>query len=1182
MSDAAPRPFKKLLVANRGEIAIRVLRGASELDLRTVAIYTHEDRYSLHRYKADESYELGAKDEPLQPYLDIEAILACAKTCGAEAIHPGYGFLSENLQFATRCREEGIIFIGPTPEAMAQMGDKNMTKQLARRCDVPVIEDSNGAVADPKSAQKIAEQIGYPIMVKAAAGGGGRGMRVVREPEKLAAAFEEASSEALRAFGNGEVFLERFVERPKHIEVQLIGDTYGNLVHLYERDCSVQRRFQKVVEVAPATTLPDFVKLKLYDYALKLGRESGYSCAGTAEFLVDPQNNVFFIEVNPRIQVEHTVTEEVTGIDIVRSQLLICMGYRLTDDVLRIASQESIPLNGVAIQCRVTTEDPANDFKPDYGTLTAYRSASGFGIRLDAGSAYPGAVISPFFDSLLVKVTAQGRTLRGAAQRLHRALREFRVRGVKTNADFLLNLLRDEDFLSGDYTVEYLKEHPELFELPVRRDRGTKVLRYLAHTIVNGNEQVKGGRPELRSPSVPSPSAESNSSDGLRKLLLDEGAEAFAKHVKSDKRIFYTDTTFRDAHQSLLATRMRTIDILDVASAYDRDHAADLFSVEMWGGATFDVCLRFLREDPWERLRLLREAMPRVPFQMLLRGSNGVGYKAYPDNLIEAFTERAAKEGIDVFRIFDALNWVESLKPAIRTVRERTHAVAEACLCYTGDLSDPKENKYTLQYYLDLARQLEDAGAHMLAIKDMAGLLKPRAAELLIPALQEAVDLPIHLHTHDTSSIQAATYLSAVKAGVDVIDCALAGMSGLTSQPNFNSVVAMLEATEREREINLDSLNKHAQYWEAVRTYYRPFETELRSGTAEIYDTEIPGGQYSNLRPQARGLGLEHRFEEVKKNYARADEMLGRLVKVTPSSKVVGDLALFMTSNDLTREQMLDPNNNLSWPDSVRQLMRGDLGQAPNGFPKDLQQAVLQGEQPFTERPNAHLEPIDFKAEAEAFAKTYPELAGVVSKQSGGFGAGQIKTNNQANRNAAVQSLAEEPSTDLLSHLLYPEVFAKYAEFSREYGAVLPIPTPAFFYGLEPNEEIEVELEPGKTIVVKYLSRTETTASGEVLVLFKLNGQTRSEVTQDANANITVVRNRLAAGPGEIGAPLQGAISRVLVKPGDTVEAGDPLFVLEAMKMESTVTAPQDGEVKEVVLGPKSLVASGDLVVVLG
>ncbi len=1216
---AAPtHPFRKLLVANRGEIAIRVLRAAAELDLRTVAIYTREDRYSLHRYKADESYEIGAPDEPLKPYLDVEAILACAKTCGAEAIHPGYGFLSESLVLATRCREEGIIFVGPTPEAMAQMGDKRRTKELARRCNVPVIEDSEEAITSPDIARREAARIGYPIMVKAAAGGGGRGMRVVRAEDALEAAYTEASSEALRAFGDGSIFLERYVERPKHIEVQLLGDTHGNLVHLYERDCSVQRRFQKVVEVAPCTSLPEFVKQKLYDYAIRLGTEAGYSCAGTVEFLVDPAFNVFFIEVNPRIQVEHTITEEITGIDIVRSQLLICMGHRLTDNQLRIFPQEMVPLHGVAIQCRVTTEDPASGFKPDYGTLTAYRSASGFGIRLDAGSAYPGAVISPFFDSLLVKVTAAGRTLPGAAQRLHRALREFRVRGVKTNIDFLLNLLREPDFLSGKYTVAYLEEHPELFNLPQRRDRATKVLKYLSHTIINGNESIRGrvGERDWRRPIIPAPASQSpglaastniapsSSASGLitdggyRQLLLDQGATAFAKTIAADPRIHYTDTTFRDAHQSLLATRMRTKDMLDVAAAYDRDHGVDLFSLEMWGGATFDVCLRFLREDPWERLTLLRAAMPRIPFQMLLRGSNGVGYKAYPDNLVEAFIERSAHDGIDIYRIFDSLNWIDNMLPAIKCVAERTHAVAEAAICYSGDLSNPAENKYTLDYYLTLARQLEDAGAHMLCIKDMAGLLKPRAAELLIPALKAAVDLPIHLHTHDTSSIQAATYLSAVKAGVDVIDCALASMSGLTSQPNFNSIVAMLEDTERERPLDLHSLNRHAQYWEAVRTYYRPFETELRAGTAEVYDTEIPGGQYSNLRPQAQALGLEDRFEEVKLNYALADRLLGRLIKVTPSSKVVGDLALFITSNRLSEAQLLDPNNGLSWPESVRELMRGDLGQAPGGFPEAIQKAVLQGEKPYTTRPNAHLAPIDFAAEAEAFAKTYPELPDPRPKaiafsdstdSSSTSSTDSSSTSSTANPAAASTTSTSSTlkfgktliDTNLLSSLLYPEVFKGYVEFTDTFGDVTPLPTSAFYYGLAPNEEIEVGIERGKTIVVKYLSRTVPSETGEVLVLFRLNGQTRTEVAQDLSAKVEVVRNRRAERLGEVGAPLQGAISRMLVEAGATVEAGQPLFVLEAMKMESTVTAPIAGVIAELSLAAKALVAVGDLVVVI-
>ncbi|RMF26069.1 MAG: pyruvate carboxylase, partial [Bacteroidetes bacterium] len=744
-----------------------------------------------------------------------------------------------------------------------------------------------------------------PLMVKAAAGGGGRGMRVVRTEEELEQAFLSARSEARTAFGDDTVFLERYIENPKHVEVQILGDRYGNLIHLFERDCSVQRRFQKVVEIAPCLTLSPQTKNRLYDYALQLMRAADYSCAGTVEFLVDAEENIFFIEVNPRIQVEHTITEEITGVDIVRTQILVCMGYPLEHPQIFIRDQKDVQIHGCAIQCRITTEDPANNFQPDYGTLVAYRSASGFGIRLDAGSAYPGAVISPFFDSLLVKVTAWGRTMKGAAQRLHRALREFRIRGVKTNVDFLLNLLQHETFVRGEATVNFIQDHPELLQLPLRRDRGTKVLHYLAGVIVNGHPDVayKDERKHrfFRPPVVPDFEPGAPVPEGSRQRLQRLGPEGFARWLKEEKAIQYTDTTFRDAHQSLFATRLRTFDMLRVAESYARHHGADLFSVEMWGGATFDVALRFLKECPWSRLQLLREVMPNVCFQMLLRGSNAVGYKAYPDNLVVRFIEEAARYGIDIFRIFDSLNWVEAMKVSIRAVREHTNGIAEACICYTGDLSDPSRKKYNLQYYLDLARRLEDAGAHILAIKDMAGLLKPRAAEILIPALKETVSLPIHLHTHDTSSIQPATYLRAVEAGVDAIDVAIASMSGLTSQPNFNSVVAMLKGHEREKPIDLPSLNRFATYWEAVRQYYYPFETELRAGTAEVYEHEIPGGQYSNLRPQARSLGLEHKFEQIKANYKAANELLGDIVKVTPSSKVVGDLALFMTANDLSK-----------------------------------------------------------------------------------------------------------------------------------------------------------------------------------------------------------------------------------------------------------------------------------------
>ena len=1142
--------FEKLMVANRGEIAIRVLRAASELNLRTVAIYTWEDRYSLHRYKADEAYQIGTDDEPLKPYLDIEEILTVAKENEVDAIHPGYGFLSENVQFARRCREEGIAFVGPAPEVMEELGDKVAAKVLARRVQVPIIEDSRQPLTEEGIALEEARRIGFPVVVKAAAGGGGRGMRVVLEEKKLKEAYNEARGEAKTAFGDDTVFLEKFIENPKHIEVQILGDQHGNIVHLFERDCSVQRRFQKVVEVAPAVTLQQRTKGQLYEYALNLAREVGYNNAGTVEFLVDKDENIYFIEVNPRIQVEHTVTEEITGIDLVRSQILIAMGYPLHHKTIFIRGQEDIECHGVAIQCRVTTEDPSNDFQPDYGTLIAYRSAAGMGIRLDAGSAFPGAKISPFFDSLLVKVTAWGRTQKGAAQRLHRALREFRIRGVKTNIGFLLNLLQHETFQEGEATVNFIKDNRQLVEPPNWRDRGTKMLRYLADVIVNGHPDVKHYDPDIEflTPVVPAFNPHAPVPNGPRQKLQELGPEGFAQWLKGQKSIQYTDTTFRDAHQSLLATRMRTYDMLKVARSFAQHHSNDVFSMEVWGGATFDVSMRFLKECPWKRLEFLRQAIPNICFQMLLRGSNAVGYTAYPDNLIIKFIEEAAEAGIDIFRIFDSLNWVEAMKVSIRTVRERTNSVAEASICYTGDITNPSHPKYNLQYYLDLAKRLEDEGAHIIAIKDMAGLLKPMAAELLITELKNTVHTPIHLHTHDTSSIQAATYVKAIEAGVDVVDVAISSMSGLTSQPNFNSIVAMMEQHEREHPVDLQSLNAFSDYWESVRRYYYPFETELRAGTAEVYDHEIPGGQYSNLRPQARSLGLEGQFETVKKNYQIANDLFGDIVKVTPSSKVVGDMALFMTSNGLTKEDILQRGASLSFPDSVKALMRGDLGQAEGGFPPDIQKIVLKGEKPYTDRPNAHLEPVDFEAEFPAFQKEFGEHLDL---------------------------------RNFLSYKLYPKVYRDYREHYEQFGLIRALPSPAFFFGLKFNEEILVSLAPGKNLLIKYLNVTEPDFQGNRLVFFQLNGQTRSIPVHDRKLKLDLVVHRKAETEKEVGAPLQGSISKILVSEGDTVEANTPLFIIEAMKMESTITSPVAGKVKKVHLKEKTLVEQDDLVVEL-
>ncbi len=1140
--------FKKILVANRGEIAIRILRAASELKLHTVAMYTYEDRYSLHRYKADEAYQIGPEEEPLKPYLDIEEIISLAKDKQADAIHPGYGFLSENVNFARRCREEGITFIGPAPETMERLGDKVAAKKLARELNVPLIEGSREALVSEDIVLAEAKRIGFPIMVKAAAGGGGRGMRVVHNESELINEYKEAKGEAKTAFGDDTVFLEKFIERPKHIEVQILGDKHGHIIHLHERDCSVQRRFQKVVEIAPCITLSDAVKEKLYGYAIQLAKAVNYSHAGTVEFLVDQHDNIYFIEVNPRIQVEHTITEEITGVDLVRSQLLIAMGYPLSDPIINIKGQEDIKVFGCAIQCRLTTEDPSNDFKPDYGTLIAYRSAAGFGIRLDAGSAFPGAKISPFFDSLLVKVTAWGRTLPGAAERLHRALREFRVRGVKTNVSFLLNLLQDETFQQGKATVNFIPEHPELLQPPNWQDRATKMLRYLAEVIINDNPDVKfkDDNKVFLTPMVPAFDPKTPFPKGTRDRLKALGPEDFAKWLKDQKAIQYTDTTFRDAHQSLLATRMRTYDMVQIAESFARHHADDVFSMEVWGGATFDVAMRFLKEDPWNRLASLRKRIPNILFQMLLRGSNAVGYTAYPDNLVEKFIEEAAETGIDLFRIFDSLNWVEAMKISIKTVREKTSSLAEACICYTGDITDPNRTKFDLQYYLDLAKELEDAGAHIIAIKDMAGLLKPLAAEMLVSRLKETISLPIHLHTHDTSSIQAASYLKAIEAGVDVVDVALSSMAGLTSQPNFNSIVGMMKGHERENPVNQHSLNAFSNYWESVRQFYYPFETELRAGTAEVYEHEIPGGQYSNLRPQARGLGLEDQFETIKVNYRAANELFGDIIKVTPSSKVVGDMAMFMTSNGLNKEDVLKQGDKLAFPDSVKALMRGDLGQIKGGFPEDIQKMVLKGEKPYTDRPNAHLEPIDFNKELPLFKKTFGEKLDI---------------------------------RDFLSYKLYPKVFTEFREHFQNYGSLQNLPSLAFFYGLKPNEEIIVTLAPGKNILIKYLNSTYADEQGVRLVFFQLNGQTRSIPVRDLNIKTDVAIHRKASGDHEVGAPLQGSLSKILVKEGDEIAVNAPLFIIEAMKMESTITAPSAGRVKKVHLSEKTLVEQDDLVI---
>jgi len=1144
------KKISKLLVANRGEIAIRILRAASELKITTVSVYTYEDRFSPHRFKADEAYQIGADDEPLKPYLDIEALISVCKRHKVDAIHPGYGFLSENVDLAQRCKDEGIIFVGPKPQVMAALGDKVIAKQNAIAANVPVIENSKAELTSLEIAHKEADRIGYPVMIKAASGGGGRGMRVLHDATELEKAFSEAKSEAAKAFGDSTVFLEKYINAPKHIEVQILGDNFGNLVHLYERDCSVQRRFQKVVEVAPSIGLKPVTREKLYEYALNIARHVNYNNAGTVEFLVDKDENVYFIEVNPRVQVEHTITEEVTGFDIVRSQIHIASGHKLSDDEIGIDQQEDISCNGFAIQCRITTEDPENNFQPDYGEIIAYRSSGGFGIRLDVGSAFPGAVISPFFDSLLVKVSAWGRTLEGAVQRSHRALREFRIRGIKTNIAFLENVLEHETFYTGNATVAFIDQQPELFKIDKSFDRGTKTLRYLANISVNGNPDIKdiNRDKKFRKPVIPKCDRLAKYPPGTKDKLNELGADGFVDWIKQQDKVLITDTTLRDAHQSLLATRLRTEDMLVIAEGLAKNHP-QIFSLEMWGGATFDVSMRFLHECPWDRLKVLRRFIPNILLQMLFRGSNAVGYKAYPDNLLEMFIVKSWENGIDVFRIFDSLNWIKGMEKSIKYVREQTGGIAEGAICYTGDLLNTSpDNKYTLEYYLTLARQLQDAGAHTLAIKDMAGLLKPYATKELIPALKGAVDLPIHLHTHDTSSIQAATILAAVECGVNIFDAALASMSGLTSQPNLNSLVAMLQDHPRGPEFDLESLNRYSNYWEDVREVYYPFESGLKSGTAEVYEHEIPGGQYSNLRPQAIALGLEHKFTEIKKTYALVNKAFGDIVKVTPSSKVVGDMAMFMVANGLTIADILQSDDALAFPESVVDMFRGELGQPLGGFPEDLTKVILKGEKPFTGRPNEHLHPVDFEREFAEFQQEFD---------------------------------TKQTELDFLSYKMYPAVFKEFYQHEQQYGGVTHIPSAQFFFGMNPGEETLVKIGTGKVIIIKLNYISEADSEGMRTVSFDLNGQTRNIKIKDNAIKSTKKVNRKAEKANEVGSPLQGKLSAVLVAEGDKVIKDDTLFVIEAMKMETNVAAPVMGLIKKIHLPPGEMLEQDDLVIEL-
>ncbi len=1142
------KTIKKLLVANRSEIAIRIMRAARELEIEPVAIYSEEDRLTLHRFNANESYRVGHGKKPIDAYLDIEDVIRIAKEANCDAIHPGYGLLSENPEFAERCAEEGIIFVGPSATVMRKLGNKVEARNIAKAADVPVMPASDPLPEPLEECQTIAQEIGYPVMLKASWGGGGRGMRVIESDADLASQLAVARREAASAFGNDEVYFEKLVRRARHVEVQIIGDSHGNLVHLYERDCSVQRRHQKVVERAPAPYLDDARRKEICESALKLTRSVNYGNAGTVEFLMDVDSgDYYFIEVNPRVQVEHTVTEQITGLDIVKSQIRIAMGGEIGTASSGIPTQENIEMRGSALQCRVTTEDPRNSFIPDYGHIVAYRSPAGPGIRLDAGTAYSGAVITRHYDSLLVKVTSVGQDDTEAAQRMLRALGEFKVRGVETNLAFLQRLVAHPAFAVADYTTRFIDNTPELLDIPDEDTSGVQLLSYIADVVVNGNPMVKGrAEPTTRREPV-APVAGPDMSDGVRQILDRDGPDAVVSFLKSQSKPLVTDTTFRDAHQSLLATRMRTRDMLRIAPYY-AEKLPGLFSVESWGGATFDVSMRFLCEDPWERLHSLRERTPNLMHQMLLRSANGVGYKNYPDNVVRFFIKESAKAGVDVFRIFDCLNWVENMRLAIDEVAS-SGKIAEAAICYTGDILDPRRTKYSLKYYVDMAKQLEQAGAHILGIKDMAGLLKPAAARTLVSALKDAVDLPIHFHTHDTSGAAAASVIAAVEAGVDVFDAAMDSMSGLTSQPNLGSIVAALAHGDHDTGLSIDAIREVSDYWEQVRGQYAAFESDVRAGASEVYLHEMPGGQFTNLKEQASSLGIGRRWHEVAQNYADVNLAFGDIVKVTPSSKVVGDMALMMTTSELSIDQVCDPDVEIAFPESVVALFAGELGQPPGGFPADLQRKVLRGREPMTMRPGASLPAEDLEA----------------TRVAAGGDSGPLS------------------DRELAAHLMYPKVFSDFRELRTRYGDVDLLPTAVFLYGMEAEEEITLTMNDGRSVIIKYLTMTEPDEQGFRRAFFEVNGQPSSIRVLDRHLAPVGVSHEKAdtANPAHVPAPMPGLVVTVAVEEGQSVSRGDPLVTIEAMKMETVISAESDGTVRRISASVGMQVEAKDLLVVI-
>ncbi len=1144
------RKFKRVLVANRGEIAIRILRACKELGIRGVAIYSEEDKNSLFRTKADEAYQIGRGKSPVDAYLSIDGIIELAKAKGVDAIHPGYGFLSENSEFARACEEAGIVFIGPDFMMMDNLGDKVKSKIVATKAGVPTIPGIAETIPNVEVALEFAEKCGYPVMLKAAAGGGGRGMRIVRNAQELPGQFESARSEAVKAFGSDDIFIEKYIERPKHIEVQVLGDNYGNIVHLFERDCSIQRRHQKVVEFTPALSITQEQRERICADAIKIASAVNYRSAGTVEFLVDGDGNHYFIEMNPRVQVEHTVTEMTTGIDIVQSQILIAQGYSLDSDEVNIKSQADIRQNGYAVQCRLTTEDPVNGFAPDTGIITKYISAGGFGIRLDAGNAAVNSEISPYYDSLLVKVTAWARTFKDAVNKAKRALNEMNVKGVKTNRAFLLNVLNHPTFREGMCDTGFIADNPSLLNIAVKEDKELKVLNFLGEKYVNGNRGVK---PEFNIPVFPRiKPGEIKSLQGTKQLLQNEGPEGVVKWINSQQKLLITDTTMRDAQQSLMATRVRTVDMEKIAPAVAL-YGKDLFSLEMWGGATFDTAYRFLKESPWERLETLRMCIPNIMFQMLIRGANGVGYKNYPDNVIRRFIKESAKSGIDVFRIFDSLNWIEGIEVSLDEVLAQGK-IAEACMCYTGDILDESRDKYSLSYYVNMAKELEKRGAHILGIKDMSGLLKPMAAKKLIEALKNEISIPVHLHTHDTSGNGVATLMMAANAGVDIIDAAFNSMSGLTSQPALNSIVAALEDTERDTGIDTENIQKISEYWGAVRPVYKEFESDMITGSAEIYKYEMPGGQYSNLKSQVDSFGLGHKFKEVKEMYRTVNQMFGDIVKVTPSSKVVGDMAIFMVQNALTPENIYDRAADMDFPDSVVSYFEGMMGQPEGGFPQELQKLVLHGKTPITVRPGSLLPDEDFDAIRDKLQKEYG-----------------LEGNEQ----------------ELLSYAIYPKVFEDYITSLEKDGSFRLMGSDIFFHGLAEGETCEIKLAEGKQIIVKLTSSSrDTDEEGFKTVIFEVNGNRTAVKIKDRSAAISANSSHILyadeENPAEIGASIPGNIVKVLVKEGDEVDEKQPVAVVEAMKMETNILAPMKGVIDKIYVKEGQQVKAGELVARLG